>query len=135
MDATTAKQTLVGLNFAEVLGEALASYPGASQQHVDDAVGWVGDIRDTFVGVLENIDDPDEVSTTLAIHYIELKSRWIALNTKINYAMFRTGSVNPEDALRGTAVSTLLMVIEDFIADNDIDKITEFLAEPVKRAA
>ena len=71
----------------------------------------------------------------LAINYIELKSRWIALNTKINYQTFRTGQCETVDALCASATSLLLQQIESLIDHADIEKITAFLAQPVSPKA
>ena len=96
---------------------------------IEEALG----ARDSFVEVLRPIDDEEQVMLTLAIHYIEMKSRWIALNTKMNYSLFRTGNPDEPAMLRGTAMSTLLMLIEGMLTPDDVDQITEFLAEPIGR--
>lgn len=102
---------------------------------VDEIVRWTGEIRDGLVTLVRAIEDPEEIETTLAINYVELKSKWIALNTKINYTVFRSGACDPVDALRASGVSTLLVTIEDILEQEDIEKITEFLAQPLRDAA
>jgi len=102
---------------------------------IGKALHWVDQERRAVQAVLADIDDEDEVRSTLAISYIETKSRWMALNTKINYAVFRHGACATEDAFRGFVTSQLLATIESLLDQEDIDKITSFLAEPVARAA
>lgn len=114
---------------------ALAEYPGANPADVDRIMKWAVALRDDVVNLVQEIDDLDEVRMTLAINYIELKSRWIALNTKINYQNFRTGTCDPMTALRGAAISSVLGHVESQLSPEDIDQITSFLAEPVRRAA
>ncbi|MEM9558870.1 MAG: hypothetical protein AAF995_01080 [Planctomycetota bacterium] len=118
------------------LGE-FAAGSGASNPDalVAEVVGWIGGLRDQLVTLVTTIEDPDEIETTLAINYVELKSKWIALNTKINYTVFRSGACDPVDALRATGVSTLLMIVEELLEQSDIEKITEFLAAPLRSAA
>lgn len=118
-----------------VAREALNSYQGANPADVEKLVRWTQSLRDDLIALIKEIDDEDEVAMTLAINYIELKSRWIAINTKINYQNFRTGSCDPVSALRGAAISQLLAKVESLLSQDDIDQITQFLAEPIRRAA
>jgi hypothetical protein len=117
------------------LAKALEDWPDADAALVRETTDWVSRQRDDLVTLLEQVDDDADAAYSLAIRYIELKSRWIALNTKINYETFRHGKCEPRDAFRGTGVSMLLAHVEDQLEASDIDKITEFLAEPVRRAA
>jgi len=119
----------------QVSREALSSYQGANPADVEKLVKWTQSLRDDLVTLIKEIDDEDEVAMTLAINYIELKSRWIAINTKINYQNFRTGSCDPVSALRAAAISQLLAKVESLLSQGDIDQITQFLAEPIRRAA
>jgi len=119
----------------QVAREALSSYQGANPADVEKLVKWTQSLRDDLVTLIKEIDDEDEVAMTLAINYIELKSRWIAINTKINYQNFRTGSCDPVSALRAAAISQLLAKVESLLSQGDIDQITQFLAEPIRRAA
>jgi hypothetical protein len=115
--------------------ESMAGYPGADGPMIDRTVDWVMHLRKDLVGLLASIGDDEQIVETLAINYIELKTRWIALNTKTNYQLFRTGSSEPEVALRGFACSALLADVEALLSADDITKITEFLSTPVSRAA
>lgn len=121
------------------LRETLAACPppegGSIEPLVESATRWVAALCEDIARLLEAIDDPDDCAMTLAIQYVELKSRWIALNTRMNYSMFRTGGCDPADMCRGSAVSALLAHIEPLLDASDIDKITEFLAQPLSGAA
>ena len=117
------------------LREGLSSWPDATKELLDEAIEYVSDIQRRFITLAETVDSEEELPNTLAINYIELKSHWIALNTKINYSMFKTGSCDSLDPLKATAVSQLLAAIEEFLSPDEIGTITDFLAEPVKRAA
>ena len=115
--------------------EALKEWPNADPRDVERTARWMLGLRDDLVSLVRTIDDPDEIVSTLAINYIELKTRWIAINTKVNYQTFRTGSCDASSAMRGTAISMLLAKVEEMISPGDIDKITDFLSAPVRRAA
>lgn len=130
-----ALQTLTRPEFEISLREALTSWGGADADTVSRTVAWVRHMREDLVALLRAVDDDEQVGVTLAVNYIELKSRWIALNTKVNYQTFRTGSCDPEVACRGTGCSMLLAELETLLTPDDVEKIAEFLAQPVSRAA
>lgn len=121
------------------IAEALNQWPDADtlQAEITNTLEWVGDIIKSIQGVFSQLEDTDEAElrTQAAIAYIELKSRWIALNTKINYQTFRNGSCAPSDAFRGSSISIVLAALEEKLNQEDIDQITTFLAEPVRSAA
>lgn len=115
--------------------EALAQWPGAKPADVERITTWMLALRDDLVGLIREVGDPDEARMTIAINYIELKSRWIALNTRMNYQTFRTGSCDTIAVMRGSAISQLIGHVEELLTPQDIDTITQFLSEPVRRAA
>ncbi len=117
------------------LREALETWPDAQPGDVERVVKWAVALRDDLTTLISEIGDPEEVTMTVAINYIELKSRWIGLNTKMNYQTFRTGKCDSMTALRGAAISNLVGRIEELLTPGDIDQITQFLSEPVRRAA
>ena len=121
--------------FEVQLREALAAWENAPQDLIDKTVTFVLHLRDELVSLCREIEDGEQIEQTLAINYIELKSRWIALNTKANYCIFRTGVADAESAFRGTSISMLLGEVEGLLTPTDITTITEFLAQPIRRAA
>ena len=119
----------------EALRQPLSEWPEASPENVQRAILWIRSLQADLIGMLESISDPDDVGYTLAIRYIELKSRWIALNTKINYETFKHGACDQREAFCATCVSTLLAHIEPLLEQKDINTITDFLADPMQKAA
>jgi hypothetical protein len=119
----------------EEIGSALTSSDGATEELVTETVEWVMGMRRELLTLLRTIDDPEQIIETLAINYIELKTKWIALNTKANYHIFRTGAPDAAAAFRGCGCSLLLGDVERLLMPSDIQKITEFLSQPVARAA
>lgn len=117
------------------LRECLSCYTAGNPTDCEKIAKWVGALRDDLVTLINEIGDLEEIRMTLAVNYIEIKSRWIALNTKMNYQNFRTGSCDPVTALRGCGMSQLVALIEGLLTQQEIDQITEFLAEPIRRAA
>lgn len=126
--------TLSAPNFESEVRTTLASWDGADPAAIDRTIAWVAGIRADLVTLLKTIDE-EQAPETLAINYIEIKTRWIALNTKVNYQTFRTGGCEPEDAFRGSAISALLAQVETLLTADDIGKITEFLSQPITRIA
>lgn len=131
MDREHILGTLTDPHLCESIADAARGWPGVTQPAVERCIAQVRDEQDDFAAAVREIDDDGEIATVLAIHYIELKSRWIALNTKINYQTFRTGQCETADALCASATSMLLQQIESLLDQSDIDKITAFLAQPV----
>lgn len=129
-----AKRELERFDMA-ALRDRLATCDHATPERLDAAFDWLETIRRELIDVLDHVDDPADAAMAVAIQYVELKSRWIGLNTKMNYAMFRTGQCRVEDQLRAGAVTHLLTVLEPCIDPEDVNKIREFLAKPLDKAA
>lgn len=102
---------------------------------VDDAIAWIDDLRQDIITLVRQVADAEDVAMAVAIQYVELKSRWIAFNTKMNYERFRKGDCDRLDMCKGACASTLLGHLEELLTNEDIDKITDFLAAPLNRAA
>ena len=120
----------------EQFAEAPEPTNGPSKQVVTtETIAWIEGIVRDLVATLSTVNDPDDEKMSLVIQYVELKSRWIGLNTKMNYELFRLGHAELTDVFRGTAISALLAHIEPLLDQEDIDKVTEFLAQPLDQAA
>lgn len=135
MDRQKVMTQLTDPALGQQIAEALRTWPNADAGDIAKTVDWVMAVRSNFVSLLREVDDDGELVTTLAINYIELKSHWIALNTKINYQNFRRGACDSRVAFQATGISMLLGQLESMIEQSDLDKITEFLAAPVRQAA
>jgi len=129
------QQSLKSAPYEKDLREALQTWENADPAIVDRYVKWGAQVRDEFLSLTEAIDNDEDIDMAAAIHYIELKSRWIAMNTKINYQRFRGQDCSQDDAFKASALSMLLAVVEGLIPQEDIENITSFLAEPIRRAA
>jgi hypothetical protein len=135
MSVETNIESLLAPQLGASIHEALMTWPDVQTADADRVTKWALALRDDLVNLIHEIGDPDEVKMTLAINYIELKSRWIALNTKMNYQTFRTGSCDTITALRGAALSAVVGKVEELLTQDDIEEITQFLSEPIRRAA
>ena len=113
--------------------ESLATWNAAPEQQVTGVLAWVSGLRDHFLQVVREVEDPDEIDYTLAIRYIELKSHWIMLNTLMAYQNFRFGEADIETAHRASVLSYLLEATEPLLNQADISQITAFLVEPISR--
>jgi len=121
--------------FQTQLREALASWENPPAGLVEKTMVYVNTLSGELISLCKEVDDEEQIEQTVAIFYIELKSRWIALNTRVNYQTFRTGACDVESAFRASGVSMLLADVESLINQDDIGKITDFLAQPIRRAA
>lgn len=124
----------------QTLRESLTDAPdpscgGSKQDIIDSALIWLDALRQDLVTLVSKVGGGDDVEMVLAIQYVEMKSRWIAFNTKMNYTMFKGEQPDVSDMCRAAAVSALLGHIEPLLREDDIDHITEFLARPIGNAA
>jgi hypothetical protein len=131
----TIEQHLTRTAFQTQLREALASWENPPADLIEKSIVYVNTLSGELISLCKEVDDEEQIEQTVAIFYIELKSRWIALNTRVNYQTFRTGTCEVESAFRASGVSMLLAEVESLINQDDISKITDFLAQPIRRAA
>lgn len=124
----TVRATLAACNVPE-------SAKGDLETRINTTVMWLDAVRSELIATIAEIDDEEDLATTIAVQYVELKSRWIAFNTKMNYERFRKGDCDRLDMCKGACASTLLGHIEELLSTEDVDKITDFLAAPIRNAA
>ena len=134
MSEHKAVTTLNETNFDE-LRQTLMESGAPDEAELERTMAWITAVRDGLVSELSTIADEDDLESTLAINYIELKSRWIAMNTQLNYQMFKHGTPSTEVMQRAFSTTFLLVQIEKVLGPEDIEKITDFLSEPISRAA
>jgi len=127
------ENALLAANFEENIPAHLSNWDGADPALVQDVTSWVCGLRDDFFGLVRDIADEEQISASMAIYYIEIKSHWIALNTRMNYQMVGTGAADVSVVLRGSGISTFLAALEPLIAQEDVEAITEFLSEPIDK--
>jgi hypothetical protein len=115
----------------EICLEAYHQDNTSQQDHIDLAK-WISSVRTNFLAHAEDVgdEDSDELRTSLALGYIEMKSRWQMLNTQINYQVFRKGEANITLTYKSTLLSILVDKIGGFITAQDLQKIQEFLLNP-----
>lgn len=124
-----------GANLESTLRENMQGWPGIDEAKVEQVVAWAKRYEDELIEHATEVDDPMEFPVSVAVAYIEFKSRWIALNTKMNYQLFRKGECDPVVQWQGTAVSALVGAVEPLLTHDDIQNISRFLATPLQQAA
>lgn len=102
---------------------------------IESSVEWLEALQSDLVALVSQVEGSEDIDMVLAIQYVEMKSRWIAFNTKMNYTMFKGEQPDVSDMCRASAVSSLLAHLESLLRQEDIDHITEFLARPISEAA
>jgi hypothetical protein len=88
-------------------------------------------LRDEYLNEVEAVTEEEDFNYVTAIKYIELKSKWIMLNTEINYRLYSRGEIRISLACKSSLLSCLLASIEQFVDQRDIDAITDFLSNPI----
>ncbi|MEM7621592.1 MAG: hypothetical protein AAF235_00125 [Planctomycetota bacterium] len=118
------------------LSEAPDPEDGSSLDDViQGATAWLDTLRADMKTLVRQIGEGEDVEMALAIQYVELKRRWIAFNTKMNYTMFKGTTPSVTDMCRAASVSAFLGHMETLLRPGDIEHITEFLAKPLNEAA
>lgn len=115
----------------EKFEECLRYWEQGTTEQRSELQEWVDELRVEFLKTLEVIPDHDELETKLAVGYIEFKSRWIMLNTQIQYQYFREQLPDPEMTFRASLLSYLIETLEHLLPGGDIDTINEFLFNPI----
>ncbi|MDX2088849.1 MAG: hypothetical protein SFX73_13410 [Kofleriaceae bacterium] len=124
---------LFGPTLEQELEECLATWPNPSPEELLSTREWIGARRHEFVELAAEIDDREELELSIAVRYIELKAHWMMLNAKIQYSLFRLGEAPLEVTYRASLVSSVIGTLEQLLAQDDIERITRFLAEPIER--
>lgn len=133
MEVATLEASLLDPGIEATWTDCLSGWVEATAAERQAVLDWAKGLREEFLQVARDVDDPDEVDYALAIRYIELKSHWIMLNTQINYQTVHRGGAGQELLFRASLISLLVLAIEPLLKSADIDKITDFLAEPIRR--
>lgn len=113
----------------EVVADWRDEAPGEAQAAID----WVRDLRDDLLDGVDTIDDPLELEEALAVQYIQYKSTWIMLNTKLQYQMMRHGAPDFGDFHRASLITSLIAKLEEIMPNDEVRQIEAFLSDPVSR--
>ena len=115
--------------------DTLAEWPDATPAQTNEVLEWTMALRDQFLEAAREIDDEETLEMITAIRYIEMKSHWILLNTQINYSMVSKGEADMALMYRASLVTQLLEGLERLIDQEAVERIIDFLSEPVTLAA
>lgn len=124
---------LFGASLERELEACLAAWTSATPDELDSTRAWVKSQRRDFIEMAVEIDDVEELELSIAVRYIELKSHWMMLNTKIQYSLFHAGEAPDETMFRASLVSHVVGTLEQLLTPSDIERITRFLAQPIYR--
>ncbi|MCR9141957.1 MAG: hypothetical protein NXI24_06875 [bacterium] len=99
----------------------------------DDREGLLLEIRNTWrelLRILRDVDDEHERGRALVNAYIEERSRWLLINTQLQFQMFRDGRPDLRRSHRAMLVSRFAEFLEQFLDPGEIEVINRFLAKP-----
>ncbi len=130
LDIASLQAELTGDELQQYWASCLDEYKEATLEERAKLLSWVHNLRDGFLSHAADIDDEEELLVSVALSYIELKSKWQMLNTQVNYQVFRTGEAKPELMFKSSLLSVIVDTIGKFLTTEDITKIQEFLLNP-----
>ncbi len=90
-------------------------------------------IHSEFMSLTEDVLDESELRRALVLRYIELKSRWIMYNTRLQFRLLLTGDSDDQLVYTASAISLFLEAMEQILTQRDVESINQFLVEPVSR--
>lgn len=99
----------------------------------DDRESLLMEVRNTWrelLRVLQDIEDEEERSRALVNAYIEERSRWLLINTQLQYQIFRDGQPNLRRSHQAMLVSRFAEFLEGFLIPEEVQVINRFLAAP-----
>ncbi len=138
VDLVTDLQTALGENTLEAkwnsIFETWAELDGTKTK-IKEARRWIERTRDQFLDAVLVIDDPEDRAMTTALKYIELKCYWLTINTQLNYQIFAKGAPDITLQFRNSLISELIGSIEPFLKTDDINRIGEFVMDPLNQFA
>jgi two-component system chemotaxis sensor kinase CheA len=111
--------------------EAIESSVPDEDEH-DALMEWIRSFRDEFLDYMDVVQDPEEIEDALVDRYIEIKSRWKMLNTKMQYQAVNTGQPDPALMVKGSLLSKLLERMENVLGGDEVADLTDFISEPME---
>ncbi len=117
----------------EAWDEVLDSWTQATPTERRAVRAYVSGLRNRVAKSLLDIRDMDELEYSIAIQYIELRCHWTMLNTRIQN---QTADGRPDERLlyRATCVSQIVDALESLLPSDSIDRLSGFVAEPLRHA-
>ena len=112
--------------------DCLAGWEDGTKEQIATVLQIVRDLRDRFIEMANDVDDPETLATSVAVRYIELKSRWIMLNTQIQFRTVRGDELDMAQVYEASLTSLLLEKFEELLDFSDVTKITSFLSQPIR---
>ncbi len=76
---------LNGAHLEKAWKECLSAWEDSSPAQRADCRSFAVNLRDNFVRVLRDVDDPQEQETIASIFYTQVKAQWILINTQSGY--------------------------------------------------
>lgn len=135
-DPTELMNRLTDTGETDAMRESLSAWENLTPEIIEDTVAWIDGKRQHLLSLINDVEDPEMLEESFAVQYIEFKSTWMSLNTRLNFQMVKQGAPSNELVARATTLSMLIDIVDDYLKDEDITVINDFLAEqPTSRAA
>lgn len=103
------------------------------EQDQEDLLEWINNYRDETIGLIEDVEDADEIYTATVLRYIEAKSHWMILNTHMQYQAVNTGQPDETLMTKGSLMSDFVERLEGHIDEEKIQSITDILSQPIDK--
>ena len=111
--------------------EVLEQWSGAAPSAREAVRTYVTELRDRMLDGLLVMSSLDELKRGLAVGYVEMKCHWTMLNTRIQHQTAQSGRPDEPLIYRATCVSLIVQALEPLLSREEVERTTDFLAEPL----
>jgi len=122
-----------GPDFCAGTEETLQGFEEGTVEQKQELRATVEKHKRHLLNALKGVEDLDDLKLSVTLNYIELKSHWIMLNIKLNYQTMKDGMPDMFGMYHASLISSMVGALESILTPYDIQNITNFLAEPVKK--
>ena len=119
------------------LEEMAADVPGASPEFTEELKRWSAALREDVAETLASAAE-DEHPVLIAAAWMQMKSQWLLLNTRIGYEIQERHEASPATIIKAAIVAMLVGAFERHLDIGRLPDFAEFLTghwTPAERAA
>lgn len=92
----------------------------------------VSDLRDRLLDGLLDLGSVERLHRTLALRYVEVKGRWMVLNTRIQDQASQKGRADEALLYRAVGVGLILQALDPLLDREHLEDVGDVLAEPLE---
>ncbi len=135
MELTLIEEAITNEQFNNDVNENFEDWKvnfSVSDSDYQDQKIWFHHLIQTFLDLLRDVEDDEELSVLVFSKYVELKCLWKQLNAQVQYQNFKKGLADSNLVLKASLVTYILIAIEPLLHEDDLAEIQSFLTKPIR---